>query len=229
MPSDANLIAPAVDDNISGTRMLLQSLPKTTAKLIFSGTIDVYAPLVDHDATLTERARTEPDTLYGASKLFCESLISTWAKQRNCEYAILRYGHIYGPGEDQYRKLIPVVIRNLLSRQAPVLHGDGSALRDYLYVGDAIEATIRAALIKGNIDPLNIVRGKSVTLKDIVQLLIRLIGSYDEINYFPDKPNGTSYKFDNSRMEKIIGDWPKTHLTEGLAAEIAAFRRLLDE
>jgi UDP-glucose 4-epimerase len=226
--AEANRIANAVDDNISGTRALLQGLPIKPEKLIFSSTIDVYAPQVS-DAPLSEESRIEPASLYGASKLFCESLVAAWARECGCHYAILRYGHIFGPGEEQYGKLIPVVIRDLLADQSPVIHGVGSALRDYLYVGDAVEATIRAALVEGNIGPVNIVRGLSVSLKEIVQRLIKVVGCKQEINFLSDKPNGKSLCFDNGLMERLLGSWPKTELEHGLEAEVAAFREVANE
>lgn len=226
--ADANRIDQAIDDNISGTRALLQDLPGNPDKFVFSSTVDVYAQ-PENGEVLTEGSKVAPSALYGASKLFCESLVSAWAKESGCNYSILRYGHIYGPGEEQYGKLIPVVIRNLLANQAPVVHGDGSALRDYLYVGDAVEATIRTALVEGNIEPMNIVRGESVTLKEIVQCLIRLVGNNRGINFLPDKPNGNSLRFDNGQMTKLLGNWPKTSLEEGLAAEVEAFRRMENE
>lgn len=226
--AEANRIDQAIDDNILGTRALLDSLPVKIEKLIFSSTVDVYAQ-PENGEVLTENSRVALSALYGASKLFCESLISAWAKECGCDYAILRYGHIYGPGEEQYGKLIPVVIRNLLANQGPVVHGDGSALRDYLYVGDAVEATIRAARIKGDIGPINIVHGESVTLKEIVQLLIRLVGDDKHINFLADKPNGNSLRFDNGLMTKLLGNWHMTSLEEGLAAEVEAFRRIKNE
>jgi len=226
--AEANQIDQIVDGNISGTRTLLQGLPGKQKKLIFSSTLDVYAQ-PENGAMLTERSMVVPGTLYGASKLFCESLIEAWANERCCAYAIMRFGHIYGPGEELYGKLIPVAIRNLLAKQAPVVYGKGSALRDYLYVEDAVEATIRAALVEDNIGPVNIVRGESVTLKEIVQLLIRLTGSNKGINFLPDKPNGNSLRFDNGLMTKLLGDWQKTNLDVGLAAEIEAFRRITHE
>jgi len=223
--SEANLIDCAINDNISGTRALLQSLPGRPDRFVFSSTLDVYGQ-PESGEQLTESSRVSPPALYGASKLFCESLISSWAAETGCYCSILRYGHIYGPGEEQYGKLIPATIRNLLAGKAPVIYGDGSALRDYLYVGDAVEATIRAALVKGNIGPVNIVRGESVSLKEIVQLLIRLVGSDMGIDFFLDKPNGNSLRFDNNLMTRELGNWPMTALEEGLAAEVDSFRRL---
>lgn len=221
--SEANRINQVIEDNILGTRALLESLPGKIEKLIFSSTLDVYAQS-ENGEILTESSKVDPSALYGASKLFCESLISVWAKESGCKYAILRYGHIYGPGEEQYGKLIPIVIRNLLANQAPVIYGDGSALRDYLYVGDAVEATLRAALAEGNVGPLNVVRGESVSLKEVVQLLVRLVGNNKETEFLLDKPNGNSLRFDNSLMTKSLGSWSKTSLEEGLASEVDAFR-----
>jgi nucleoside-diphosphate-sugar epimerase len=226
--AEANRIDRVVDDNILGTRALLQSLPGKPDKLVFSSTVDVYAQ-PENDEVLTEGSMVAPSALYGASKLFCESLISAWAKEVGCNFAILRYGHIYGPGEEQYGKLIPVVIRNLLANQAPVVHGNGSALRDYLYVGDAVDATIRAALVEGSVEPVNIVRGKSVSIKEIVQILIHLVGSNKEINFLSDKPNGNSLRFDNGLMTKLLGNWSMTSLEKGLAAEVEGFRRIKNE
>lgn len=226
--ADANRINQAIDDNILGTRALLESLPEKIEKLIYSSTVDVYEQL-ENGNILSESSNAVPSTLYGASKLFCESLISAWAKENGCKYAILRYGHIYGPGEEQYGKLIPIVIRNLIANQAPVIYGDGSALRDYLYVGDAVEATLRAALTEGNVDPLNVVRGESVSLKEVVQLLVSLVGSNKEIEFLLNKPNGNSLRFDNRLMTKLLGNWSKTSLAEGLAAEVDAFRRMVNE
>lgn len=226
--ADANNIDRAVDDNITATRALLRSLPNNPDKLIFSSTLDVYAPLEIGEVG-TEASRVEPSSLYGLSKLFCENLVATWAKKHGYNYAILRYGHIYGPGEEQYGKLIPAVIRNLLANQAPVVHGDGSVLRDYLYVKDAVEATIRAALVEGNIEPVNIVRGESVTLKEIVQCLMLLTQSKQEINFLSDRSEGNSLRFDNRLMKKLLGDWPMIDLEVGLAAEVGAFKGMENE
>ena len=99
-------------------------------------------------------------------------------------------------------------------------------MRDYLYVEDAVEATIRAALIEENLEPVNIVCGASVTLKEIVQHLIRLVGSNQSINFLSDKPNGNSLSFDNGRMKKLLGNWVMVDLESGLEAEVGAFRRV---
>lgn len=220
---DANRINRSVDDNIIGTRILLQGLPNIPNKLIFASSLDVYGHALN-DEILSESSKVKPASLYGASKLFCEKLVSIWAKDSGCKYAILRYGHIYGPGEEQYGKLIPVVIRNLLANQSPVLHGDGGALRDFLYVGDAVEATLRAAVLDGTIPPVNIVSGKSVTIKEVVQILCNLMRDKNKIKFLDGSKNGPSLQFDNQLMDSLLGSWGKVPLELGLAEEMKYFR-----
>ena len=211
-------------DNLNGTRTLLEGLPPGIKRIIFSSTVDVYAPLLDGEF-LTELSRLEPTGLYGASKLFCERLIANWATGANCHYSTLRYGHIFGPGEESYSKLIPQVIRQLLSGEAPNIFGNGMAERDFLHVNDAVEATIRAALVDGNLGPVNIVRGESRPIRDIVETLIEKSDSAEQINYMSEMPEGHSLRFKNDMMRKELGIWPLLSLADGLEDEILKFKR----
>lgn len=226
--SEANDVERVFVDNLTGTRTLLEGLPPGVERIVFSSTLDVYAPTIEGEV-LTEASRVEPPGLYGVSKLFCERLVAVWAAQHNCQYAILRYGHIFGPGEEAYGKLIPLTIRQLLTGNAPSVYGAGRAERDFLYVADAVEATIRAAKADGSIGPVNIVRGKSYPIRDIVKMLIEKSGAMVGINFLTDKPDGHSLRFDNTRMSGELGEWPLVSLTDGLAEEVKAFRRLIDE
>jgi nucleoside-diphosphate-sugar epimerase len=214
------------ESNLLGTRALLEALPNVPKKVILASTLDVYAPLPDGQV-LTESSRLSPSTLYGASKLFCEHLVEAFARQHKCGYAILRYGHIYGPGEEAYSKLIPVSIQRLLRKESPVVYGDGSALRDFLFVEDAVEATIRAAAVGvERIEPVNIVSGNSMPILEIVKTLAALCGYTGEIAYLLDKPADRSLRFSRERMDRLFGSWDMVSLEEGLRQEIAYFRKL---
>lgn len=221
---DADRIEDIYRDNILGTRHLLDSLPTIPERLVFSSTLDVYAPLSDANP-LTEDSPIGPQSLYGASKLFCEHLVAAYARNTGCGFALLRYGHIFGPGEEAYGKLIPKTIRRMLDGEAPVLFGDGSTERDFFYVEDAVEATLRAAAAeKKQLGPINVVRGSSVTTRDIITTLTRLLGVAEEPQYLLDKPGGTSVRFDNRRMRELLGEWSYVTLEEGLSREIMHLR-----
>jgi len=226
--SEGDCIEPIYNDNLIGTRALLESLPGVPERIVFASTLDVYAPPPEN-AVLTEQSPLQPSSLYGASKLFCENLVRTYARQHGCGYAILRYGHIYGPGEGAYAKVIPLAIKSLLRNESPVLFGDGSVKRDFLFVTDAVEATVRAALTNNRaLDPVNIVRGESRTIREYVETLCRLIGFSGEITYQADKPAGRSVKFNNDKMAETLGCWKTVELEEGLRQEIEYFRNARD-
>jgi len=222
----SNCVEAVYKDNLLGTRGLLESLPSEPERIVFSSTIDVYAPLLE-GATLTESSPVGSASLYGASKLFCEQLIRTYARQHGCGYAILRYGHIFGPGEEAYKKLIPQTIRQLMRSEAPVLYGDGSAERDFLYVEDAVEATLRAATSDlQELGPVNIVRGESSPIRKIVETLIQLTEFTGGIQYLADKPVGYSLRFDNKKLGELLGKWNLVSLEDGLRQEVEYFRSL---
>ncbi len=227
--SAGDMVDHIYQSNLLGTRALLQSLRHTPRKIVFASTIDVYAqPLDGH--VLTECSPIAPPTLHGASKLFCEHLVQAFARQHGCGYAILRYGHIYGPGEEAYSKLIPVAIQALLRNESPIVYGDGSIMRDLLFVGDAVEATLRAATAEvEKIDPVNIVSGKSKSVRQIVELLTALCEFPNQISYLLDRSVGQSLKFSNDRMINLLGFWDMMPLKDGLRQEVAYFRGLHQE
>ncbi len=216
-------------DNLLGTRELLASLPAPPVRVVFSSTLDVYAQLPD-DTVLTEASPVGPSNLYGASKLFCEQLIRTYARSQNCGHAILRYGHIFGPGEGAYGKLIPQTIKHMLSGKAPVIYGDGSTERDFLYVTDAIEATVRAAMSDApELGPVNIVRGASVSIRTIVEILISILNYSEEIQYVSGGSMRSSLRFDNSQMRKDLGHWDLVPFEDGLKEEVRYFQSCINE
>ncbi|MFH1616608.1 MAG: NAD(P)-dependent oxidoreductase [Planctomycetota bacterium] len=224
--SDNNCLPEIYRDNIVGTRVLLESLPKVPAKIIFSSTLDVYSALSE-GGVLNELSPTRTVSLYGASKLFCEEMICSYAVKQKCCYTILRYGHIFGPGEDAYGKLIPQTIRKLLNGERPVLYGDGSMLRDFLYVDDVVEATLRAATLPYHVlGPVNIVRGKSTTIRNITETLIKITGFQGAIKYLEEKTNSYSLCFDNKLMNEMLGVWEFVSLEEGLKREVEYFKKL---
>jgi nucleoside-diphosphate-sugar epimerase len=221
--SQADDVARVYEDNLIGARALIESLPTPPGRFLYASTLDVYAPPRDGEV-LDESSRLGPSGLYGASKLFCERLVEGWARRAGCGCSVLRYGHIYGPGESAYRKLIPQAIRSLLRGDTPVLHGGGWAERDYLYVGDAVEASLRAAAGPLDAGPINIVSGRSRPIREIVTLLARLTGYDGPIESHEGDALGWSLRWDPSRMRARLGEWPLVPLEDGLRREVEAMR-----
>jgi nucleoside-diphosphate-sugar epimerase len=209
-----------VTGNIDGTLALLESLPGTPRHIVFASAIDVYerAP----GRVIDESSPVVPATLYGASKVLGEALVRSFARRTGCRYTVLRIGHIYGPGEERYEKVIPSLIRAMLQGAVPTLSGDGSVLRDFLYVDDAVEAIAAAARTGGTDEIINVVRGESISIREVAQRIAAVAGYRGEFCY--TGPNAVSLRFDNARMRQLLHVQNFMPLDEGLAREIAAFQ-----
>jgi UDP-glucose 4-epimerase len=208
--------------NIAGTRSLFESLPNVPTTTVFASSVDVYTRTGD---VLTERSPIDPATLYGASKLFLEKYVTLHARERAASAIVLRLGHIYGPGEGSFHKFIPNTIRAMLQGKSPVINGDGSTLRDYLYVTDAAEAIVRAAsLAVYSGGPINVVSGTSVSMHALADLLAELTGYRGVVDYRSESPGGVSLQFDDALVRSVLGEMQPLPLRSGLALEIESFR-----
>ncbi len=218
--ASADLIDPIVASNVNGTAALLASLPSTPRHLLFASSLDVYKRVIGR--TIDETSEVGPATLYGASKLFGEELVRSYARTTGCAYSILRLGHVFGPGEERYRRVIPNLIRAMLGGDEPQLSGDGTTERDYLYVDDAVSAIVAASTLSERIDPINVVRGESISILNIAEHVAELTG-YKGAFCFSGE-NGDSLRFDNGALTRTLGVRSFVPFADGLAREIAHFR-----
>jgi UDP-glucose 4-epimerase len=200
--------------NISFTEALLGLPFGRLRKIIYISTLDVYEPA----EVTSERTPTNPTTLYGLSKLYCERVVSQFGLDRGLTTQILRLGHIYGPGEQEYRKFLPVAISNIL-RGVPVeIWGDGEDLRSLLYVGDAVEAIIAAVDYPDDIGVVNVVGGVSRSIREILRQLALVTNRPTQFVSKPYAGPARSYVFDNSKVARFLLE-NETPLIEGLRRE----------
>ncbi len=218
--ASADLVKPIVESNVDGIAALLASLPNTPRHLLFVSSVDVYKRVSRR--TIDETSEVGPATLYGASKVFGEELIRSYARSTGCSYSVLRLGHIFGPGEEVFRRVIPNLIRAMLRGDQPQLSGDGATERDYLYVDDAVSAIVAASMLPEKIDPINIVRGESISILNVAKHVAELTG-YKGAFCFSGN-NGDSLRFDNGAMKRTLGIHSFVPFADGLAREIAHFR-----
>jgi nucleoside-diphosphate-sugar epimerase len=218
--ASADLVKPIVESNVDGTAALLASLPNTPRHLLFVSSVDVYKRVSGR--TIDEASEVGPPTLYGASKVFGEELVRSYARSTGCGYSVLRLGHIFGPGEEVFRRVIPNLIRAMLRGDPPQLSGDGATERDYLYVDDAVCAIIAASTLSEPIDPINIVRGESISILNVAKHVAELTGYKGEFCF--SGRNGDSLRFDSSAMKRTLGIHSFVPFADGLAREITHFR-----
>jgi len=223
-PTERDRADQIIAANIVGTQSLLRSLPHPPRRLVFCSSLDVYSRRA-FDHVVNEHSPIGPLGLYGLSKLFGEGLVEAYARSTGIESVTLRLGHIFGPGEERYAKLIPETIRRGLAGNPPRIAGDGSDRRDLLYVDDAAEAIARSLFAEmGDARTINVARGESHSILDVVTTISTLAGYRGPIERMPRSGDAYSTTFDTALMKRVLGDWPLVPLADGLEREIAWFR-----
>lgn len=207
-------------DNILFTKSLIQT-QKHLKRIVYISTIDVYAATSE---TISETSLIKPISIYGYSKLFCEEMVSAWAKQNNVECCILRLGHIYGVGEAAYKKLIPILIQQAIANNPINIFSTGNELRSFLNINDCADVIWQATI--GHMQGLyNVVSEHSVRVKEIAQIIKRLAGSKSEI-IIQNRPIETrDCIFDNSHLKSAFKIQEKK-LEQGIKEEIEYFKGL---
>lgn len=213
--AQANDVA-ACNGNISFTERLLGLPMPALRKLVYLSTLDVYA----NATPITEATPTEPATLYGASKLYGEHLVAAWARQHACSAQVLRIGHVYGPGEEKYAKFLPKAVQAIVAGKPVELWGHGTELRSFIYIDDVVRATLAAVGLQGAPGVINVVGGRAVSIRQLLDLLVALSGR--EVQILQREFNGPQrdFVFDTTLLKAHLLA-QETALETGLRAELA--------
>lgn len=209
------------NSNISFTEMLLQLPLQNLSKIIYLSTLDVYSA----EGVISELTPTLPDTLYGWSKLYCEKMFDVYASEKHLENQILRIGHVYGPGEEKYEKLIPRTINSIETSGFVELWGGGEDLRSFIYIDDVIESIINSIEIDSGIGVINVVGSTPVAIKELLLLLINISKKNVTIIQKNISVKRRDYVFDASKLHKYLLK-KETAFGDGLKIEYDYFQGL---
>lgn len=202
-------------NNIISTRNLLQSLDHLSYKLIFISTVDVYSC---ENKYISEDSETDPISLYGLSKLFCESWLESLSKEKAFPLQILRVGHVYGPGEDKYQKLIPSVIDSVKNNINPSIVNMGLDLRTYLFIDDCCRYIHQVSTHPDFPLLVNIVGHNPCAIADIVNYIINISGKQLHAENGTTALGSRNLVFDTSRLDYYV-DGIEKDIKEGLYEE----------
>lgn len=171
VPDSISRHADYVRDNVLGTSTLLsvlQDLPEIP-RVILASSCEVYG---DQLAPANEAVATRPKSPYAATKLSQESLLqASWAGF-GTPYSVFRFFNNYGPGQQENR-LLPQILRSAATGRPFILHGDGSAIRDWIDVRDTCEAVVRALGIPASEIPpvVNIASQTPLSVTDVLEVV----------------------------------------------------------
>jgi len=143
-----------------------------------------------HDIPTAETAPTLPISAYGAAKLTTERYLAIHAEHRNLKCRILRISNPFGPWQLGHsgQGVIGTWMNNIRTNKAIEIWGDGSVVRDYIFVSDVVDSMIRVAKYQGPEPIFNIGAGTGLSLNDIFQELQTLCGYTLRCDYRPAAP-----------------------------------------
>ncbi|MBN8235602.1 NAD-dependent epimerase/dehydratase family protein [Halobacillus kuroshimensis] len=212
--------------NISGTVKLLEySSRYGVKKFIFSSSSAVYGESRD---TLHEGDPTSPLSFYGASKSAAETYIRLFHTLHGLPYTIFRYANVYGPGQrsDGEGGVISIFVEQLLQNQPPVIFGDGSQTRDFVYVDDVARANL-LAMTKADNQILNIGSDTQTSINDLYSHLSEKCGLSMEPVYHEKREGDIRHsRLSNEKARSELTWTPAYDLDEGLAETVDYFKRI---
>ena len=138
-----------IETNILGTFNLLQCILKyvPNSRFIHISTDEVFGELRGYKGKFSENSPYAPSSPYSASKASADHLALSWSRTYNLDVIVTNCSNNYGPYQ-HYEKLIPTIVKSCLNKENIPIYGDGSNIRDWLYVDDHVSA-IYSILKKG--------------------------------------------------------------------------------
>jgi UDP-glucose 4-epimerase len=210
-----------VDDaeiNVIGTLRVLEAARRNgVRKVIASSSAGIFGEL--KTLPIREDHPVEPDSPYGASKLCEEKQCLAYAKLYDIESVCLRYFNVYGPNQrfDAYGNVIPVFAFQMLRGQTITIFGDGEQTRDFVNVGDVVQANMLAAQSRGVSGAFNIGSGTRISINGLVEKLKDASGKSPVVVYGSPRPGDVRDSLaDISAARNAFGFVPTIGLDDGL-------------
>ena len=167
-----------------------------------------------------------PEAPYGLSKFCAEQYCEIFTRLHGLSTVSLRYGNVYGPRQDPLGEagVIAIFCGKLLEGGTPKIFGDGKQTRDYVFVGDVVDANLRASNVETT-GAINIGRGVQTSVVDIVEALARQSDDGFAPEHAPERPGEVQHiALDPSRAREELGWEAKVDLDEGLEKTLASLR-----
>ena len=228
MPQTANLdMAEDVQQSVIPSLALLDLSRKLSVKRIVfvssGGTIYGDAK----ETPTPETAATEPITAYGIGKLMIEKYLGLYERQCGLGYRVLRVANPYGPFQraDKGQGLVAALLTRALRGETIEIWGDGSVVRDYVFVDDVIEALQAAAVDQSSGRVFNIGSGEGRSVRQIIAAVETQLGKALPVIWKTARPIDVPVSILSiERAWNFLGWRPRTTFEVGLQETIAWWR-----
>ena len=216
-----SVIAPAQDaqTNIVGTVNVLEAARAGDVRVLFCSTggalygIDAPIPSLEDVLPL-------PESPYGIAKYCAEQYVDLYNRLHKTRHAVLRLANVFGPRQDPSGEagVVPIFCGRVQAGEQPVIYGDGTQTRDYVYVGDVVAAFLAAA-DRGRPGTWNIGTGVEVSVLELARIIGEAAGRPAEPAFAPSRPGELQRSALAVERAKVDLGWQaRTGLADGVRA-----------
>jgi UDP-glucose 4-epimerase len=211
--------------NVEGTlNVLLAARDEGVRRVVFSSSSSVYG--ATHELPVQESLPADPISPYGVAKLAAERYCISFSRVYDSfESVVLRYFNVFGPRQSpfsQYAAMVPLFITAIATGDPVTIFGDGEQSRDFTYIENVVDATMRAAHADGaNGRIFNVAAGSPASVNTVAESISRIVGKPFERTYAPPRPGDIRDSWaDVSAARDVLGYIPSVDLEQGLRRTI---------
>jgi UDP-glucose 4-epimerase len=212
---------------ISSITLLEKCIDFNIGKFVFISSGGTIYGIPDH-IPIAETHEQKPISGYGLSKLTMEKLLHIYHHAQGINYSVLRVSNAYGERQNYIKNqgVISVWIRNIFKKGEIEIWGDGSVIRDYVYVKDVADAIVNALEKTNGSSVYNIGGGKGYSLNDLLDELKKISKTPFKVTYKPSRNFDVPVNIlDITEASKNLGYKPTTSLSEGIRKTYAWMER----
>ncbi|MCR1951252.1 GDP-mannose 4,6-dehydratase [Clostridium sp. DSM 100503] len=166
---------------------------------------------------------------YDVSKSCADLIAQTYYETYNLPVCITRCGNLYGGGDLNFNRIIPQSIQSILNNEAPVIRSDGSFIRDYFYIEDAVDVYINLAekVVELNLggQAFNFSNEIQLTVLELVNKILKIMGSSMKPIILNQGSNEIIHQYLSAKKARTVLGWsPKYTIDEGLSKTVEWYK-----
>jgi UDP-glucose 4-epimerase len=216
--------------NVLGMLNLLEKAVKHgVCRFIFASSGGaIYGDQPEGGKPASEDDPLRPISPYGVAKATGELYLHYYQVVHGLDCVALRYGNVYGPRQDPFGEagVVAIFTEKLLAAEQPLINGDGLQTRDYVYVGDVVEANVQA-LNRKVTGSFNIGTGVEKNVNELFWSLVKITGKSVKEVHGPAKPGEQRRSVLNcSQAHASLGWEPRVTFEEGLRKTVEYFKEI---
>jgi UDP-glucose 4-epimerase len=213
-------------NNILGLLNIMQAAKEIGVKKVIMASTG-GAMYGNKQTPFTEAMKEEPLSPYGVSKRSGELYLNYYHEQYGIPYIALRYSNVYGPRQNPHGEsgVIAIFSEMIAEGKQPIINGDGTHTRDYVYVSDVAQANL-SALKTNFVGPINIGTGREIATNQVFQQVVAEFGVDLEEKHGPARPGEqVTSSLNCKRAKEVLGWEPSVKFEEGVKKVVEWYQK----